>query len=196
MEYLRKTYHDTMYDYTERLHKDYDRLPVDWLNYFVLRLGNMITKSMRWKNVYRTEYDHEKEMITVSGFPPYEIRKDLNVFDNVLVGDIECFHRKYGKKWRYNDVSVPQVDYVVHKLNYAQAIVYFYKKDLLKIEFYREKIEMDANCVVIKFLKYAEEETDIDGTNCNILTPVEEEHHCPHCHCECHREEGTGDGEP
>lgn len=189
MQYMNFSKKDTMFDYTNALSKYYDKLPHEWYNYFIQRLSNLISYNMNWKNVYHIEYKHDPEQLILSRFPPIELRKELNNWDTVFLSDIIEHHHNDGKLDEYIDVNLPQLDYVVHKLNYKQAVCYMRGKDIVQIIFYKEWHDEEKPCAYIHFIQTTDGILDEADTiqHCNVLTPEEysSQHKCNCCDGNC-----------
>lgn len=186
---------DTLFDYTNALTKYYEKLPQEWINYFIIRLSNLISYNLHWKNVYAINYIHEPEQLILTGFPPIELRKELNNWDTVFLSDTIDHHHNDGKLDEYIDVNLPQLDYVVHKLNYKQAVVYMRGKDIIQVVFYKEWHDEEKPCAYIQFIQSIDDLDELTGNelNCNILTPsmTPVEHKCKKCNENCPHNEET-----
>lgn len=189
MHYLNFSKKDTMFDYTNALTNYYDKLPIEWQNYFVQRLSNLISYNMNWKNIYHIEYEHKPEKLILSRFPPIELRKELNNWDTVFLSDIIEHHHNDGKLDEYIDVNLPQLDYVVHKLNYKQCVCYMRGKDIVRIIFYKEWHDEEKPCAYIHFIQSVDDIENQESGNgkCNVLTPDEylEDEKCKCCSGNC-----------
>lgn len=148
---LRNDYEDVLSDYTRRIEKEYDTLPTIWLEYFIVKVNNLISYFMRWEHVYNIQYQHNNKCYVITGLPPIEFRKR-------------------------NQEPIPtQIEYVLGKMHFEQAIITIHRKDIIKITFYREMQDTEKPRVYTEHTKYEVTETTTleDNVNCNILTPIE-----------------------
>jgi hypothetical protein len=144
---------------------------------------------MNWKNIYNITYEHEPEQLILSHFPPIELRRELNNWDTVFLSDVIQHHHNDGKLDEYIDLNLPQLDYVVHKLNYKQAVCYMRGKDIVRIIFYKEWHDEEKPCAYIQFIQNIDDITSEEQYtgNCNVLTPedYEETKKCNCCSNKC-----------
>lgn len=162
-----KVHHEAIYDYTHRLNDEYDTLPLPWIEYFIVRINNLIRHNMRWRNTFNIQYDKDTQKITITGFPTHTIK-------------------------RHFKIGITQTDYTLHKMDYQQAIIYMYGKDHVKLEFLNTPKPDDEPCVKVVHLQ----RNDLDDladeqTNCNVLTEPFQCYSCTCCKCQKTMEENN-----
>lgn len=166
-------HHEVLCDYTHRLNKEYEYLPNSWVEYFKVRINNLIRKSMAWKNTYQLYYNPQTQTISITGFPTYTLKRSFKI-------------------------SILQTEYTLHKMDYQQALIYMYGKNYVQIDFLTQKQADDDPCVKVVYLKNENElNTDTEDYDCNILTtPTTHDDGCSCC-CGKHKkqEEETEDGQ-
>lgn len=159
-------HHEVLCDYTHRLNKEYEDLPIPWVEYFKVRINNLISHNMRWRNVFNLAYDPITKKIAITGFPTYAIKRSFKI-------------------------SIMQTEYTLHKMDYKQAIIYLYGKDYVRLEFLPEKRVTKEPCVLVKHLQREDLTSDYDTDMlCNILTTQSHDTEC----CCCKHKEETSDG--
>lgn len=167
-EYMVKLHHEALYDYIHRLNDEYDTLPLPWIEYFIVRINNLIRHNMRWRNTFNIQYDKDTQKITITGFPTYTLK-------------------------RHFKIGIMQTEYTLHKLDYQQAIIYMYGKDHVKLEFINTPKPENEPCVLVKYLQLSDIEDTTDDTNCNVLTEPFQCYTCTCCKCQ-KKEEDIIDG--
>lgn len=161
-------HHEVLCDYTHRLNKEYNDLPIPWREYFLVRINNLIKHSMRWNNVFNIVYDPITKKILITGFPTYTLKRTFKI-------------------------SIMQTEYTLHKMDYKQAIIYIYGKNYVRLEFLPEKRVKKEPCVLVKHLQHTDDLTDDDSNiDCNILTT--DKHECECCCCKNKEETTDGNG--
>ena len=164
-------HHEALFDYTHRLNDEYETLPLPWIEYFLVRINNLIRRNMRWHNTFNIAYDKNTQKITITGFPTHTLK-------------------------RHFKIGITQTEFTLHKMDYHQAIIYIYGKNYVKLEFLTKKEKNDDPCVKVVYLQSLDDLDDLDDTNnCNVLT---EPFQCYKCTCcKCQKEYGDEiDGEP
>ena len=97
MQYMNLYKKDTLIDLTTILRENYSKLPYEWIRYFKIRISNLISYHMHWKNTYNLIYAPDPEVIQIEGFPPVELRRELNNWDTVFLSDVIEHHHNDGK---------------------------------------------------------------------------------------------------
>lgn len=161
-------HHEVLCDYTHRLNNEYETLPRRWIDYFLVRISNLLRDAFHFRNAYPITYNPSTMVLTMTGFPTYDLKR------------------------RFDFVPY-QVEYALHKLDYKQALLYKFGKTWVKAEFYPTK-PSNEDCV--KIIHMTEEQYNLEEEliDCNILTsPSNRQCTCCCCHKEEDEEGGVSD---
>lgn len=146
-------YHETVTDWLLRLRKQEDDMDYyDYLNLLVL-VNNWISMDMKWHFSYLIDFDDKDYTITLTGFP----------------------------KFGFPEYFMPeklQLHWLLNRIGYHLAKVYFKQHEVVKIELiYEEKV----NPTLVEFITIDEDDNEIldDTSNeneCNILDDKHKHH--------------------
>lgn len=134
--------HPTVLEWLHLLHTKYHKMDKEEILSYEIEIGNWISGDMHWDKVYKTSYDPTTKCITVSGFP------------------------KYGYP-DYFEVNTPQIEFLLHRIRYNKATVYYNHRSVMKIVLC---ITTDYPLDTKKVFNVQVSNTDGDES-CNILTP-------------------------
>lgn len=134
--------HPTILEWLHILHTKYHRLDEREILNYEIEIGNWISGDCHWDTVYKTSYNPTNKCITVTGFPKYG----------------------YPDYFKVNDA---QLEFLLHRMRYNKATVYYNHRSVLKIVLCITK-EYPFDTKKVFHVQVADNEID---DYCNILTP-------------------------
>lgn len=135
--------HPTVLEWLHILHKKYETLRKDEVLNYEIEIGNWISGDMHWDKVYKTKYEPTTQCILIKGFPRYGFPD-------------------------YFKVNEAQLEFMLHRIRYNKATIYYNHRSVVKIVLCRTK---DHPLEVKEIIKKQVGSKDKFDDSCNILTP-------------------------